>query len=260
MDDRNTAAEARLHSLLPGYAGELFWLRETDSTNRQLRILAETGAEAGTVLLADGQTAGHGRLGRSFASPDGKGLYLSLLLRPEVSPTELGSLTPWAAVAVRRAVREVCGLNADIKWVNDLLCRGRKLCGILTEGAFREGKVQYAVLGVGVNLSALPEDFPPELRETATSIRQETGLSPEREALAAAVIRELAELPRLWKTGGEAYFTEYCSACVTLGQPVRLSDGTEGVAETLGRDFALLLRLPDGGLQRVQSGEAVFRR
>ena len=165
---RNTEMEVRLRALLGREReGDIFWLSETDSTNRQLRTPADSGAAAGTVLLADGQSAGRGRLGRSFASPAGKGLYLSYLLRPDIPPPALGRLTPWAAVAVRRAVGAVCGLGADIKWVNDLLCRGRKLCGILTEGAFRDGKLRYAVLGVGLNVSALPEDLPAELRETA---------------------------------------------------------------------------------------------
>ena len=258
MDERNMAAEARLRALLPG--AEVRWLRETDSTNRQLRLLADGGAPEGTVLLADHQTAGRGRLGRRFESPAGKGLYLSLLLRPRVSPEALGSLTPWAAVAVRRAIRSACGLDAGIKWVNDLVCRGRQLCGIRTEGAFRDGEVQFAVLGVGLNVSALPGDFPGELRETATSILQETGLAPEREALAAALIRELRELPGCWETGGDALYKAYRDACVTLGRPVRLSDGTEGFAEDLERDFALRLRLPDGTFRRVQSGEASLKK
>lgn len=254
MTERNLEAEARLTALLP--EGGFLWLRETDSTNRQLRILAASGAAAGTALLADRQTDGRGRMGRSFASPAGKGLYVSVLLRPGLAPDSLGCLTPWAAVAVRRAVRETCGLDAQIKWVNDLLCRGKKLCGILTEGAFRDGEAQFAVLGVGLNVSALPSDFPPELRETATSVLLETGAAPPVETLAAAVIRALRALPEHWKTGGAALCDEYRAACVTIGRPVRLTDGTEGFAEDVEADFALRVRLADGGVRRVRSGEA----
>lgn len=255
--ERNAEMEARLRALT-GTGRDVIWLTETDSTNRQLRILAESGAAAGSVLLADAQTAGRGRLGRKFASPVGKGIYLSYLLRPGIDPSALGKLTPWAAVAVRRAVKSVCGLNADIKWVNDLLCHGRKLCGILTEGAFREGALHYAVLGVGLNVSALPGDFPVELRETATSIYQETGRLFDRAALAAAVIRELDALPGLWDSGGEAYYREYRAHCVTLGRYVRLSSGETGLAADLDRDYALLLRWEDGTETRVTSGEALF--
>ena len=250
--------EACLRALL-GQERDICWLTETDSTNRQLRLLAEHGAAAGSVLLADAQTAGRGRLGRAFASPMGKGLYLSCLLRPAISPAALGKLTPWAAVAVRRAVKAVCGLEADIKWVNDLLCHNRKLCGILTEGAFRDGQLRYAILGIGLNVSALPEDFPPELREIATSVYQETGQFFDRAALAAEIIRELDRLPTLWEYGDEAYFREYRAHCVTLGRYVRLSSGETGFAADLDRDYALLLRRADGTETRVMSGEALFK-
>lgn len=249
--------EARLRERLgPERGGSVLWLTETDSTNRQLRLLAESGAEAGTVLLADSQTAGRGRLGRSFASPAGKGLYLSLLL-PAFPAEELGKLTPRAAVAVRRAVKSVCGLETDIKWVNDLLVNGKKLCGILTEGAFREGRLQYAVLGVGLNVSALPEDFPAELRETATSILRETGRAIDRAALAAELIRELDRLQDPGEGDGKADFREYRAHCVTLGRHVRLSTGETGFAAALERDYALLLRREDGSELRVSSGEAL---
>ena len=251
MTERNTDAEARLRSLLP--EGGFLWLRETDSTNRQLRSLAASGAEAGTALLADYQTAGRGRMGRSFASPAGKGLYLSVLLRPDMAALE--TLTPRAAVALRRVLREVCGLDAQIKWVNDLLCHGKKLCGILTEGAFRDGEAQFAVLGVGLNVSALPSDFPPELRETATSVLLETGAAPPMETLAAAVIRALRALPELGETDGAAFLAEYRAACVTPGQPVRLTDGTAGFAEDVEADYSLRVRTAEGEIRRVRSGE-----
>lgn len=254
--ERNGETEARLRALL-GSERDIFWLTETDSTNRQLRILASSGAAGGTALLADMQSAGRGRLGRKFASPMGKGLYLSYLLRTDIPPSELGKLTPWAAVAVRRAVKAVCGLEAEIKWVNDLLCHGRKLCGILTEGAFRAGKLCYAVLGVGLNVSALPGDFPMELRETATSIYQETGRLYDRVALASAIIRELDALPEPGD-GGETYYREYRAHCVTLGKNVRLSSGETGFAADLDRDYALLLRRADGTETSVMSGEALF--
>ena len=250
---------AALRALLPeGRGGLLAWPEEVGSTNRALRALAEAGAEAGSAFLAEGQTAGRGRLGRRFASPRGKGLYLSLLLRPELPPEALGELPAWAAVAVRRALLRCCGLSAEIKWVNDLLCRGRKLCGILAEGVLREGRRESGVLGVGINVSGEREDFPPELRETATSVLLETGRAPDRIALAAAVLRELDALAGSCPTGREAVLAEYRESCVTLGRRVLLSDGTEGEAQAIGEDFALLVRLEDGTLRTLRSGEATL--
>ncbi len=248
---------AALASLLPeGRGGLLRWPEEADSTNLALRALAEAGAAAGSAYLAEGQTAGRGRLGRRFASPAGKGLYLSYLLRPRLEPEAIGELPAWTAAAVRRALLRCCGLDTEIKWVNDLLSRGRKLCGILAEGILREGKVQSVVLGIGINTAAESEDFPPELRETATSVYLETGAAPDRAALAAALLRELDALAEAYPRGRREVWAEYRARCVTLGKAVTLTDGTEGTAEDLGEDFSLLVRLPDGALRRLRSGEA----
>jgi BirA family biotin operon repressor/biotin-[acetyl-CoA-carboxylase] ligase len=252
---------AALASLLPeGRGGLLQWPEEADSTNRVLRSLAEAGAPAGSAVLAEGQTAGRGRLGRRFASPAGKGLYLSWLLRPALPPESLGELPAWAAVAVRRAILRTCGLSAEIKWVNDLLSRGRKLCGILAEGVLREGAAQSVILGIGINVSGREEDFPPELRETATSLLLETGAAPDRIRLAAAVLQELERLLGPFPRGREAVRAEYRKSCATLGRRVTLSDGTEGFAEDIDGEFALLVRLGDGSLRRLRSGEATLHR
>ncbi len=252
---------AALASLLPeGRGGLLRWPEEADSTNRALRALAEAGAAAGSAYLAEGQTEGRGRLGRRFESPAGKGLYLSYLLRPRLEPEEIGELPAWAAVAARRAVQSCCGLETEIKWVNDLLSGGRKLCGILAEGVLREGKAESVVLGVGINTAAGKEDFPGELRETATSVYLETGAAPDRIGLAGALLRELDALAEAFPQGRREVWEEYRAHCVTLGKPVTLSDGTEGTAEELGEDFSLLVRLPDGALRRLRSGEASLHR
>ena len=252
---------AALTSLLPeGRGGLLRWPEEADSTNLALRALAEAGAAAGSAYLAEGQTAGRGRLGRRFASPAGKGLYLSYLLRPRLVPEEIGQLPAWTAAAARRAVLACCGLDTEIKWVNDLLAGGRKLCGILAEGVLREGTVQSVILGIGINTASTREDFPPELRETATSVLLETGRAPDRAALAAALLRELDAMAEAFPRGRQKVWEEYRAHCVTLGKAVTLTDGTEGTAEELGEDFSLLLRLSDGSLRRLRSGEASLRR
>ena len=230
--------------------------RVEGSTNDLVRGEAAAGAPEGLAVIADTQTGGKGRQGRSFLSPPGTGVYMSLLLRPVMAAEQAVAVTAAAAVAVCRAIEDLGGGPGEIKWVNDLLSRGRKLCGILAEGVLREGKVQSVVLGIGINTAAETEDFPPELRETATSVYLETGAAPDRAALAAALLRELDALAEAYPRGRREVWTEYRARCVTLGKAVTLTDGTEGTAEDLGADFSLLVRLPDGALRRLRSGEA----
>ena len=249
---------AALTSRLPeGRGGLLRWPEEVDSTNTRLKEWARQGAPPGSVLLAERQSAGRGRLGRSFASPPG-GLYLSYLLRPRLAPAEVGEITAWVAVAVRRALGRCCGFSPEIKWVNDLLWQGKKLCGILCEAVLNRDRLEALVLGVGVNAGTSPEDFPPELRRTAASLRSLGLPVPEKSALAAELIRALDEMAADFPQGRLEYLAEYRAACVTLGREVTLSDGSTAFAEGLDEDFSLLLRLPDGRAQKLRSGEATL--
>ncbi|MBO5929451.1 MAG: biotin--[acetyl-CoA-carboxylase] ligase, partial [Clostridia bacterium] len=160
-----------------------------DSTNTELCRLAREGAPEGTVIFADEQQKGRGRRGHTFFSPL-SGLYMSLLLRPqaEVSPLHI---TTAAAVAVAEAIEQLTGIPAGIKWVNDIYCNGKKVCGILTEGAFFPGsaQLQYAVLGIGINVGLM--EFPEELREIATSVSNECGFEVSKEVLIDEVLKEL---------------------------------------------------------------------
>ncbi len=251
---------ASLRACLPADRGGLLrWPGEVDSTNTRLKEWAREGLPAGSVMLSERQTAGRGRLGRSFVSPPG-GLYLSYLLRPELPPESLGELTAWVAVAVRRALERCCGFFPEIKWVNDLQWQGRKLCGILCETALRDGRVRNLIVGVGVNVSTAEEDFPPELRQTAASLASLGLPVPDRSVLASELIRALDALAAGFPREREAYLKEYRAACVTLGKRVTLSDGSEAFAEALGDDFSLLLRKPDGSLRQLRSGEATLHR
>lgn len=143
-----------------------------ESTNRTAKLLALEGAAHGTLVLAGGQTAGRGRLGRSFASPAGKGVYCSVVLRPPLPAANAQTATIGAAVAVCRAVQTLCGLELAIKWVNDLYYKGKKVCGILTEAGtdLESGQLEWLVVGIGLNLTATAEDFPPELTAKAGSL------------------------------------------------------------------------------------------
>ncbi len=251
---------AALASRLPeGRGGFLRWPEEVGSTNTVMKEWAGQGAPAGSVILAERQTGGRGRLGRSFVSPPG-GLYLSYLMRPRLSPEGVGGLTAWTAVAVRRALGRCCGFLPEIKWVNDLEWQGRKLCGILCESLLRGGALESVVLGIGINVDTSPEEFPPELRRRAASLRALGLPVPARGDLAAALVRSLDDLAAEFPLAGDAYREEYRACCVTLGKTVTLPDGTEGFAEGLGEDFSLLLRLPDGSLRKLRSGEATLHR
>ena len=251
---------AALSARLPaGRGGLLRWPEAVDSTNTRLKEWARQGAPAGSVLLAETQGAGRGRLGRSFASPPG-GLYLSYLLRPAQAPEDLGEITAWVAVAVRRTLGRCCSFWPEIKWVNDLLRVGRMLWGILCDAVLNRDKVESLVLGIGINVGTSPEDFPPELRRTAASLRSLGLPVPEKSALAAELIRSLDEMAGDFPQGREKYLAEYRAACVTLGREITLSDGSTAFAEGLDEDFSLLLRLPDGRTQKLRSGEATLHR
>ena len=174
---------------------EITYLPTCPSTNDLLKAMAEAGAGEGTVLVAGEQTRGKGRLGRSFTSAAGKGVYLSALLRPDLDPEKLLPLMGFTAEAMGRAVQRIAGAEAGIKWVNDLILNGKKICGILTESAFSAGgQLQYVVVGIGLNVNYETEDFPPELRDLAGSLKTETGKSYPLPNLAAAMIEELDRL------------------------------------------------------------------
>ena len=230
-----------------------------DSTNNYLKKLAAEGAAEGTVVIADAQTAGRGRLGRSFASAPGCGIYMSMLLRPGDCTADCAvSLTAVAAVAVCRAVEKVCGRTPGIKWINDLYMRGRKICGILCESSVRDGRVDYAVLGIGLNVTTRLEDFPEELRETAGSLYTQTGFKFERGKLISAIIAELCSLYGVWLEGPSVCHAEYKRRCIVLDRQITvttLEGEFDAVAENICADYGLVLRLPDGRRKTVRSGE-----
>ena len=244
----------------------LVCLAEVDSTNLRARQLAAEGAADGTVVVADRQTAGRGRLGRSFQSPGGQGIYLTALLRPDLPPERLSPVTAMAGVAVCRAVERLCGVSPGLKWPNDPVLDGKKLCGILTELSLEgeTARVQELVLGIGINVSQRPEDFTPEVREIATSLVQALGHAVSRPALAAEIIREVDRLCAALAAGETGpYLAESRRRCVNLGRTVRLlrPDGGGETAEALDIDeeVGLVVRRPDGAVKTVRSGEVSVR-
>lgn len=245
--------------------GTLYCLDQVDSTNTYAKQLAMAGAADGTVVVADCQTAGRGRMERRFESPAGQGIYLTALLRPELPPERLMPVTALAGVAVCEAVEEVCGVRPMLKWPNDPVLNGRKLSGILTELSLEAetGRMQYLVVGIGLNVGQGEKDFPPELRQVATSLRQELGTAVSRPALAAAEIRALDRLYKALRTGDlQAYLEVYRRDCVNLGRTVRLQGPAgEETATAVGIDdeFGLVVEDSAGTRRSVRSGEVSVR-
>lgn len=254
-----------LSKLTPGHPwGELLqYYPRVDSTNTLAKQLAADGAPHGTVLVAGCQTGGRGRMGRSFHSPANTGLYFSLILRPSCAPSQLMHLTCAAGVALSQAVEDLTGCQAGLKWINDLVCGGRKVAGILTEMSLNaNAMVDYAVVGIGVNCRQQLSDFPVELRDAAGSLRTQTGVEVLPAHLAAALMNRLLETDRLLLTGKADLIAKYRARCITLGKEVsvlRADSLRHGTALGLDDDGGLIVRFTDGSTETVNSGEASVR-
>ena len=252
------AADVRLHLPQALRCAELCCLEEVDSTNTRLKEAALEGAAAPMVVIAHRQTAGRGRRGRNFLSPEGKGLYLSVLLRPGCEAGRLMCVTGMAAVAVCRAVERAGGARPRIKWVNDLVLGNKKFCGILAETVMTESGPAL-VLGVGINVYR--DEFTPEVAALATSLEAE-GFSVSRAALAAAVMEELLALEGALAGDLSGWVSAYRARCVNIGRDVRLM-WDEGCrrARCLDVDgqFGLVVRYADGGEATVRTGEVSVR-
>jgi BirA family transcriptional regulator, biotin operon repressor / biotin---[acetyl-CoA-carboxylase] ligase len=235
---------------------------ELASTNDRAKVLAEEGAVHGEVVIAESQTAGRGRRGRSWSSPPRQNLYLSAVLRPQLSPQRAAELTLTAAVATCDVIRQA-GVEAAIKWPNDVMIRGRKLAGILTEMGADSQAVHWVVLGIGVNLNVDPAAFPAELRENATSVSAERGQPVPRALFTAALLGRLEEwLDRHAAEGFEPVRRAWCERSDMLGHrvAVRVDDReVEGLAETIDETGALLVRAGDR-VERVLAGDVSLLR
>ena len=241
----------------------ILYFEELGSTNTYVKELALTDAQEGTVVIADCQTAGRGRMDRSFQSPKGKGLYLTVLLRPQLPPERLAQVTALAGMAVCGAVKRVCGVRPGLKWPNDPVLNGKKVCGILTE-LVTDGKGGLClVVGIGINVAQRLEDFTPEVAEMAASLEMILEKPVSRPALAAALLEELDRSYEALKQGDlEEYRTCYRRDCVNLGRPVRLmgpGGQEEARAVDIDRDFGLVVRTPDGAEKTIRSGEVSVR-
>ena len=262
VPDRLTPLELRPLLNTHDVGRVVHWYEEIGSTNDRARELADEGALAGEVVVAEAQTAGRGRRGRTWASPPRKNLYFSVVLRPELPPSRAPELTLVASVALCDALRQA-GVEAGIKWPNDLLVGDRKIAGILTELAADPDRVEWVVLGAGVNVNARRDDFPPEVRDEATSVLIERGQAAPRALFAAACFTALEGwLDRHAEEGFAPVREAWRARSVTLGREVTVRvDGREltGTAEDIDATGALLVRTA-AGTERFLSGDVTLLR
>ena len=256
---------AIIASLSPSYPWKelVQYFPTISSTNDVLKTLARQGAPQGTVLVAGHQTAGHGRMGRSFHSPEGMGIYLSILLRPDCAPTELMHLTCAAAVAMCDAVEKAAGFRPGIKWTNDLVCGKRKLGGILTElGLSHRGTVDWCLVGIGINCCQKEADFPEDIRTIAASLNMVTGRDIFPAHVAAAMLEALQQMDAMLLTEQEAILRQYRRDCITIGQEISVVRGADirhGKALSVDDAGALVVCYEDGTQEAVNSGEVSIR-
>ena len=240
--------------------GEVRYEHELTSTNNVLKEMAALGAPHGSLCLCDAQTAGKGRLGRQWISPAGEGLWCSVLLRPRMKPEQAPFITLCTAMALAQAIDELCGVTVRIKWPNDLVLNGKKCVGILTELAADPDRVEYVVIGTGINLH--PHAYAPELKEKAISLEEVAGKAPLRRELLVHYLAALEPLLALLeKEGFRAMAHAYAARSCTLGSRVQVTGSVNltGVAESLDETGALMVRTGDGVLHRVLSGDVSVR-
>jgi len=237
---------------------------ETTSTNDVVEKLARDGVAEGSVVFAESQTRGRGRLGRQWISPPRCGLWFSILLRPDLRPTAVTRLTVLAAVAVARAIERETQLQPEIKWPNDIVFGHRKVAGILLELSAELDRIRHATLGIGIDVNLPTTELPSELQPIVTSLQAEAGHPIDRPALATAILRELDHAYSRFKAGDfHEIGDEWMRRCTTLGRRVRIRIGDRtitGVAEALDEDGALLVRSDHGGLEHVIGGDVTLER
>ncbi len=243
---------------------------EVDSTNNYAKMLAQKGCEDGTVILAERQTQGRGRLGRSWDSMDKKGIWMTVVLRPAVGLEDVQIITLAASVAVASALKKAMDIDAGIKWPNDIVLDGKKVCGILTEMSMEMERINFLILGIGMNFGHVESDFPEEIRDRATSLglylKGKKGLDISgfrRSHLVRVILSELEEVyDKINKGKATAVIEEWKKYSVTLGKEVLIKYREEqytGIAEDIDQNGRLIVKQDDGTIREVLSGEVSVR-
>ena len=230
---------------------------KTESTNLDIKRLAENGAEAGTVVVAEAQSKGRGRVGRSFYSPKGFGIYMSVLLKPNLENSDIVLLTTAVSVGVCRGIEKAIGKKPQIKWVNDLYLSNKKICGILTE-AVRDsssGEVKYIIVGIGIN--CMYQSFPEDIAEIAGSIGEE-GEEIPRNKIIAEIIKEFDLLEKNIKD--RSFLIDYKERSMVIGKKIRiLNDNQTGEAVDIDQNGGLIVKTDTGEMRTLSSGEISIR-
>ncbi len=239
---------------------ELSLLPEVVSTNSLAMEMATNGAPEGTVVVAETQTGGKGRLGRKWISPKGN-LYLSVILRPDIPAYKAPLITLMGAVAVASAIRRQCELKARIKWPNDILISGKKVSGLLTEMSAEQDRIRHIVLGIGVDVNMEPESLPPDVRALTTTLAAETGEKVDRTGLLQQLLKELDRWYAVFLANEQDVIREWKSLNMTVGNRVAVSGAgarLEGLAQGIDSEGRLIIKLNDGATHRVAAGDVTI--
>ncbi|MNI29940.1 Bifunctional ligase/repressor BirA [compost metagenome] len=257
--DRLEAADVQSKLTTTSFAREIKLLEVTETTQEEARILAENGAVSGTLVIAEEQTRARGRQGKPWFSPARKGVWMSMVLRPDCPLSFAPQLTLLTAVALCRAIRKISGVETGIKWPNDLLVADRKISGILIESVGEDGLIKYCIIGIGIDVNLEAADIPDELSNIVTSLKIESGREIDRGELIGAVMNEMEQLYSVYETEGFAPIGHLWEALsVTIGRRivVRTPQGEKsGVATALDASGALTLLDDRGQLSTIYSGE-----
>ena len=241
---------------------EIYYFADVESTNTEAKKQANLGCPEGSISLSEAQTKGRGRLSRSWFSPSGKGIWLSVVLRPPFNPHDAPKCTLMAAVAVTKAIQSMTGIECGIKWPNDILYQGKKIVGILTEMNAEIDAINYIVIGMGINVNIKQQDFPDELTESATSLSVVAGHTISRLSLLNAVLVELEQAyEEVIQYGFSKMLDEWRKLSVTLGKKVNvIGSGKEfsGTAVDIDHDGGLLVQT-EAGIERVLAGDVSIR-
>jgi BirA family biotin operon repressor/biotin-[acetyl-CoA-carboxylase] ligase len=260
IPDRLTEVELKWQLKTDIIARKVYSYKETASTNDTAHNLATHGEKEGSVVIAESQTAGRGRMGRKWASPKSKGAYFSIILRPDILPKEVSSITLISALSVAKTIREMTNLAAFIKWPNDVLINNQKICGILTEMNAETDKINFVIIGIGININTKKELLP----KGATSIMEEYDAEMSRVDVVRGIFKNLDKYYRLFKSGRIAeIIKEYKEFSNFLGTRIQVAHHDakiEGYAIDVDRDGALILRMDSGLNERVLAGDVTMLR
>ncbi|MFY9217381.1 MAG: biotin--[acetyl-CoA-carboxylase] ligase [Tepidanaerobacteraceae bacterium] len=238
----------------------IYYRSVTESTNNDAKRLAQEGVPDGTLIVAERQQGGRGRMGRMWDSPEG-GIWLSVILRPALAPAEAPKLTIMSAVAVAEAIIQLTGISANIKWPNDILIDGKKVCGILTEMSAEMDLINHVIIGIGINVNN--DNFPDELKDKSISLKQVKGDKINRVKLLASLLEKLeAYYVKAEREGFDEIFDRWRALCVNLDKRVRIigkNESFEGTAMDIDSSGALLIKTLNGGVVKVLSGDVSIR-